>query len=107
MRKIAFVIAFLGMWALTLLATSQSGRTIQPGENLSALQENQKISLTGRVTAESQGTAQKILTIEKKQKVYCDCPAKTYLNKNVSILGIIDEFNGQKKIIVLRIEEKS
>jgi len=101
MKKIAFSLALLGIFILLLILTYSKPILINTSTNISLLETNQKISLSGKVTAQNSDK----LTIDNSLDVYCSCSSKYYLNKNISLLGYIDNFYNQKRITALKIKE--
>ncbi len=101
MKKIAFSITIIGIFILLVLL-NHSKPIINPS-NLTDLQPNQKVSVTGEVLEEKYTKSSKILLINNKE-IVCDLSCPKYLNKNISVLGLIDLYNSKKQIIALRIK---
>jgi len=104
MRKIAFIVLLLGLFILLLyLNLSKPIELISP-ENLTSLEENQKVMVSGMVAEERATSNYIILTLDNKIELYCSCSNIPELKgKNISALGIIDTFQ-KTKIKVLRLQ---
>ena len=103
LRKISFILASLGIAFLLALL-------IIPGEELGDrdidnMMVNEKVFLEGKVESERDFGNFKIWKINGKDfEVVCDCE-ESYLNKEVQIIGLVDEFNEEKQVRVLEITE--
>lgn len=100
MKKLALFITLIGIFILLIILNCSSPLSINTSQNISLLRVNQKISIFGEVTSQ---TSNKLI-IDKNLEVYCDCSSKNYLNKNISILGIIEEYYNTKIINALIIQ---
>src|SRR3989338_9555344 len=103
MRQWAFVISIVGMFVLILLFL-RSGVVVEDYEGLSDLEVNTKVVFSGKVISERvlSGGKTRIMEIEKNITAVCDCD-RGFKGKNVKIEGIVEEFNGEKQVRVLRI----
>jgi len=71
--------------------------------DLQKLRENQKLVVAGRVIEEKIYENSKTLILDNKVQVICNnCPS--YFNKNITVLGLFDNYNDNNKIIALRIK---
>jgi hypothetical protein len=102
MRRFAFIIAILGILVLAILMNLPP-KEISDKEELSSLEINQKVSIQGKVTSERiLYENQKLLVLDNKIELVCECPS-AFKDKNISVLGIISEYDGKKQVTVLRI----
>ncbi len=99
MRKISFIITLAGILLLAFLLLFQKPIKINSQSDLSKLEDNQLVSLSGIVSSERSFSTYKLLTINNIT-LSCKCTQK-YLNKSLSITGILEEFNNKKTIKVL------
>ncbi|MDP1695632.1 MAG: hypothetical protein Q8L29_01810 [archaeon] len=100
MKKLALFLALIGIFILLTILNYSSPLPINSSKNISSININQKISLSGKVTSQTSAK----LIIDKNLEVYCGCSSKNYLNKNVSILGVMGEYYGEKIINALIIK---
>ncbi|MCH7567849.1 MAG: hypothetical protein IIA87_00335 [Nanoarchaeota archaeon] len=102
MRRISFIIVILGIFVLLVLLIFPPIE-IEEIESLDEIEVNEKISLSGEVIDERIFEDFKILKIGEIE-VVCNCPiGESYLGKNVSVIGLVEEFNERKQIRVLRL----
>ena len=99
MRRISFIITILGIFILLILLNTNPIK-VNSLEDLENLQENQKVTTSSKVISERPYGNAKLLTLENKIELICSCPS--YLNKNITALGILNVFN-KKRIAVLEI----
>jgi heme/copper-type cytochrome/quinol oxidase subunit 1 len=79
MRRLAFIITLLGILTLLIILTNSNPFPLYSPEQLSSLQNNQKVSLSGLVIS--------------------------FLNKTISAIAIIDTYQ-KTRIKALKITEK-
>jgi len=79
-------------------------KSINSQAELSKLEQNQKILLSGTVIEEKQAAYSKTLFLDNNLSVVCSPSCPTYLNKKINVLGILDKYAGKEQIHVLRIE---
>jgi len=103
LRKLSFIIAILGIGVLL-------GLLLSPAEEIESLEEleiNERVVFSGKVESEKDFGGFKIWKIRGfEMDVVCDCE-ESYLNEEIEIEGIVDEFNGKKQVRVLVIEKAS
>jgi len=100
-KKLSFIFAILGISLLLLLMLKYPKQiTIDQVDNYEI---NTKIQITGKVNNVRIFDDFQILSIENIDLV-CNCK-ENYLNKEVSVVGLIDDYKGTKQIVVLKIEE--
>ena len=106
MKNWAFVIMAVGFFTLALVMEfSQS--VISSGSEIENLPDNSKVLIRGKVVSEKYTSdAVKTFVLDNALKVDCRC-GEEYLNKSVEIEGVVDEYNGRKEILVLRIFSQS
>lgn len=103
MRRVALSVALLGILALLILLNFYE-KEISSERELSDLADNQKVKITGKVVSEKEFGEYWILKLDKGIEVRCECSG--FLGENVIIYGIVEEFNGNKRIEVLKIRRK-
>ena len=92
MRKYAFIIAILGIFVLLLFLNYQAPIPVSAPENLKNLTENQKVLTRGTVIEEKFQKSNKILVLDNNLEILCDIKSPYYVNKNITILGVYDNF---------------
>jgi hypothetical protein len=105
MRRYAFILTILGLFTLFLLLFVLPPKTIQNPEDFQFLEENQKVQVHGKVVKETLRTNEKILILDNEIELICDRSCPSYLNKEISAIGLLEKFN-KPQIIVLRISIK-
>ncbi len=102
MKNLSLIITILGILVLFLLFYLPPIPITSP-ENLTNLTTNQKVIINGQVIQEKLVKNARILILENDLQLTCDC--QSYLKKNITALGKINEFPvGKKTIIVLTIK---
>jgi len=102
LRKYAFIVAILGI-AVLLGLLILSPKELDSSDELDSMEINEKVVLEGKVESERDFGGFRIMGIEGKDfKVICECE-ESYLDKEVEILGLVEEFNDKKQVRVLRI----
>ena len=103
MRKIAFVVLICGLFFMLFYLNLEKPIEVTSPENLSFLQENQKVLVSGIVREERASSNYIILTLNNKIELYCSCTNLPELKgKSVSAIGVLDTFQ-KTRIKVLRI----
>ena len=101
MKNYALIITILGLFILLIILLTSKPIKINNLKDLEKLQANQKILISGKVTDEKTYGKTKYLTISNFQVICNSCPS--YLNKNLSILGIKEDYTGKTRIVALKI----
>ena len=97
LKKISFILAVVGITVLLILLILP-GRKISDIDNMAI---NEKVILSGRIIDEGDYGDFKIWQMEGKDfDIICDCK-ESFLDKEVSIVGLVDDFNGEKQVRVL------
>ena len=99
MRKEAFIVAMLGLSILFILIVLP-GKEIFNLEELEEMDLKEKIVLRGFVDGERVFENFRILSVDGVE-VICDC--LSFLEKEVEVVGFVEEFNGKKQVRALRI----
>ena len=102
MRKLAFMIAILGIAVLLYMLVSSNPTKISSPKELGALVDNSLVQTTGKVISERvlYGTT-KLLKLDNDIELVCtSCPA--YLNRTIQILGTTEKYLNKTQISVLR-----
>jgi hypothetical protein len=103
MRKWAFIIVILGIFAMALILEFERFEEISSYEDLMNLEVNKKVSLSGKVVEERvlyEGT--KLLKLDNGIEVVCEC-AGGFKDGNVLVEGFVSEYEGKKQVEILRI----
>ena len=98
LKKISFTIGVIGIAMLVILLNSS------PKEVKSIANEkiNQKVTIQGKVLSERQFNDFSILQIEGIEAI-CECK-NPYLNKEVRVIGLVEEYQGKRQIKILEIK---
>ena len=105
MRRLAFILTILGILSLAILMNLPA-KEISSKEELENLEINQKVAIHGKVISERiLYETQKLLILDNKIELVCECP-QTFKDKNISVLGIVSEYDGKKQVTVLKIIQK-
>jgi hypothetical protein len=102
MRRWAFVVAILGMFVL-LFFLSYGEKEV---DSLEGLEINQRVLVGGTVVEERAISGGRILRLENGIEVVCECVG-SFKGREVSVIGIVSEFEGEKQVDVLRIAAQS
>lgn len=106
MRKWAFILCILGLAILLFQLTFQTSKTINSPEEFSKLTENQKVQASGKVVEEKLSSANaKTYTLDNEIQILCNLDCPFYLNKSISVIGILDTFQ-KPRIKALQIQLK-
>ena len=100
MRRYAFIIAILGIFALLLILILSKPLPISSPSELSKFQDNQKLLIDGKVIKQTAST----LYLNNNFSLICDSSCPQYLNKNISAIAIKDSFNDKTQLKILRIK---
>jgi hypothetical protein len=103
MRRYSFIITILGLFSLLLILIISQPIPIFSPQELSQLQENQKVLIQGIVIKELFSQNNKILTLNNEIQLICDKSCPNYLNKNITAIGTLSNFNKKNQIRILRI----
>ena len=102
LRKLGFILAVIGI-AILLSLLLFKPKEISSIENINNLTINSKVLLKGLVESERDFGNFKIWGI-KGIEVVCDCK-ESYLDKEVEVIGVVEEFNDKKQVRVLKVFE--
>lgn len=102
MRKISLIVVIINILVLSLLLILQKPISISNKNDLSLIEENQKIKISGIVISEKSLKEFKILTLNNGIELQCDKKCPSYKNKRVEIIGYLDEF--YNRVIILKIK---
>jgi len=106
LRKYAFIVSILGI-AVLLGLLILSPRELGSLEELDNIEINEKVVLEGKVESERDFGDFKVLSI-RGIEIVCECGGEddgSYLNKEVKIIGLVEEFRDKRQVRVLRIVE--
>jgi len=106
LRKYAFIVAILGI-AVLLGLLILSPRELGSLDELDSIGINEKVVLEGKVESEREFGDFKVLSV-RGIEIVCECGGEddeSYLDKEVKIIGLVEEFNDRKQVRVLRISE--
>ena len=96
MRKIAFIISIIGLFILSLFFQNDPIEIFSLKE-LEKLEFNQKVLVKGKVTKEYNAG----FYINDLRFTCSDCAS--YLNKNITVIGVIENYSDKKIVRVLRV----
>ncbi len=102
MRKVSLIITITLIIALALLLILQNPKTVKTKKDLSLIENNQKIKISGTVVSEKTLKEFKIITLNNGIELQCDKMCPSYKNKKVEVIGYLDEF--YNRIIILKIK---
>ena len=102
MRRLAFVVAFLGMFILVILLSAEPVE-ISSEKDLADLEVNKRVVLLGEVVSEKviYGKTKEII-LDNEIKVYCEC-TESYKNNFVRIVGKVEKYKGKTQVRALEI----
>lgn len=100
--SLALFLTFLSFLFLYLLL--QKPIIIESKKEIENLKNNQIVLLNGKITKEKTYGNLKVLTMEEIELVCYSCPPENYINRNVSVTGLVSIYNGKKEIRVLSIK---
>ena len=103
MKKLSFIIALVSLFSLFVLYLFLPIKTISSPAELSALVQNQKIIIQGNVIKETYSNNYKILTLNSELQLKCDINCPNYLNENISALAILEKYNNNNYLNVIKI----
>ncbi|MEK6850580.1 MAG: hypothetical protein AABX85_03320 [Nanoarchaeota archaeon] len=104
MRKVALMLALIGMVLLAANLYLSKPIEISSQNQLSKLQDNQKVSVSGKVIDENIYSNSRTLILDNNLTLYCNCNnLQTLKEKNIQAIGIIDTFQ-KTKINILKIK---
>jgi len=104
---LSLIISVLGIFSLMLLMFILPPVKISPDSDLQSLnlRDNQKIHLEGIVTKENLNKDARTLMLNNHTYLLCqDCGKISFLNKNVSIIAIVEKYSGKIYFKVLKVK---
>ena len=104
MRRISFILTLLGIFILFLILLLSKPIPVSSPEQLKFLNQNQKILLQGKVIKESLNKNSRALKLDNNLSLTCEKPCPSYLNQNIQAIAVIEEFNSNKYLKVLKIQ---
>ena len=104
MRKLAILICILGILNLLFIFILLPAKPIHSPEELNLLLASTKVSVSGFVTEANPWGNSFLLKLDNGMQIISNKP---YLKKNISILGLVDDFNDKKLIKILWMENVS
>ncbi len=103
MKKIAFVLALLGLFTLLILAFSLPPKKLSSKEHLSDFQPNQKLIIEGKVIKETYNKNQKVLHLDNNLNLQCPNPCPSLLNKNIKAIIRLESYNNKYYLKILKL----
>ncbi|MEK6889537.1 MAG: hypothetical protein AABW80_05530 [Nanoarchaeota archaeon] len=103
MRKLSFILAFVGLFALISILVFQEPLEITSEKQLTSLIQNQLVLVSGKVIKQTQYTD--IITLKLNNNITLTYSGKhqNFLNSNISSIGLYDNFQYPKiKILEIR-----
>ena len=102
MRRYAFVIVILGMFAMVLLLNKNPAE-INSFEELKNFEVNTRVKVEGRVLQKINLYDEVVLLkLNKNIELICECN-ESFVNKTVNAVGKVEEYKNKKQIMVLEI----
>lgn len=106
MRRIAFIVAVLGVVVLALFLNHKE-ITVESYSELEKLEVNQKVFLEGRVEGERfLSSGNKLFVLDSGIEVLCSC-VDSFGDSRIEVIGIVSEFNLRKQVEALEIRVQS
>ena len=106
MRKLAFIASLLGIFILLIVSLVLPATPLNSISDLNKTINDQKVLVSGRVIEEKFYTSYSVLNLNNSLSLRCNCKSLSFKNKNISALGIVNEFPiGNKYVKVLKIKE--
>ncbi len=105
MRRLSLSIGILGLFCLLILLQFLNPKEITAYSEINKLKDNEKIIFSGKVINEKAYEKSKVILLDNNISFECEC-LLSLKGKNISVLGIIDDFAGKKSILALRIKNK-
>lgn len=103
MRRIAFSLAIISLFILMLLMNLPPKILNSPDE-LSSFQENQKLLVQGNVIKETQGKNYRTLYLDNEFQLECPLSCPSYLDKNISAIALLQDYNDRHYLKALKIK---
>ena len=101
MRRYAFAIALLGMIILAYFILNGRVVEVKEAKDLDGLTANQKVHVLGEVIGERKYGKGSLMELDNELVLVCDCYG--FEGKKVDVLGLVEDYTGEKRIKVLRI----
>ena len=104
MRKVALILTLIGMILLAANLYLSNPIEVSSQNQLSKLQDNQKVSVSGKVIDEKIYSNSRMLILENNISLYCTCKNLQSLKGiDIQVIGTIDTFQ-KTKINILNIK---
>ena len=103
MKRIALLIAVMGLFVLGLLMLNLKAVEVGNEDDLKKLEVNTKVIVEGRVAEERVLYLGTKLLIINDLEVICEC-SESFKGRRIRVEGLVDEFNGKRQVRVLKIE---
>ena len=105
MRRYAFAIAILGMLVLAYFLLNGSVVEVKDVKDLESLTANQKVNAEGVVVGERKYGKGSLMELDNDIVLVCDCYG--FEGSKVEVLGLVEDYTGEKRIKVLKLRELS
>ena len=106
MRVIVLSLTLIGIFTLILIYLFSTPLEIKNQRQLNKLLDNQKIKISGKVISEKNYQNYKLIILDKKLSLECKNPCKSYLNKSIETVAVIDKYNNRTYIKIKSIKTK-
>lgn len=104
MKKLALILTLIGMMLLATHLYLSKPMEISSQNQLSKLQDNQKVSVSGKVIEEKIYSTSRTLILDNNITLSCACKnLQTLKGINISVIGVLDTFQ-KTKINILKIK---
>lgn len=97
MRRWAFIIFVSGVFVMFVLA-NLSPEEIESGEELSSVELNARVSVSGNVVGERviyEGT--RLIQLDNGIKILCECD-EDFEGKEIKVVGKVSDYNGERQV---------
>jgi len=104
MRKRALVVALVGLFGLVLLL-EVSPQTVT-GAEIDTRAGRERVVVEGEVSA-LRGYGDNVLFFVQGVPIVCDCAGEIAQGMHVQVDGMIDDYNGQRRVIAFHVRVDS
>ena len=103
MNKLSLIITLIGLFTLILILNLSNPIKITSQEQLSKLNENQKVEIKGKVISQKENNQNTILILDNNLTLIYSGSYFNFKDKKVEVIGTYNSFK-YNKIRVLKIE---
>jgi len=103
MRRLSLIVALLGIFFLIIISNFAPPKSISSPKELSSLNSNQKVLVSGKVIKETYSKNNLILHLNNNVTLLCPIPCPSLLNKNISAIAKYESFNNNYYLKILKL----